>query len=491
FRHREDARWHLTHAVQRHEALFGQRPCGMWPPEGSVSEELVRLAIEAQVRWIATDEEILWRTLRTARSPSWLYRPHRLDREQGSLHIVFRDRELSDLIGFVYSQWNASMAIQDFLQRLHGIAQRVQAKTHPALVSIILDGENAWECYPHDGHDFLQGLYHALANDDQFRLVTVTEFLNRFPFDESPSLPDVFPGSWIDGNFSTWVGHPEKNTAWTHLARVRQDLEAVTPPSPEAWRHFYIAEGSDWMWWFGDTHSSAQDEEFDRLFRLHLANVYRELKQDVPAWLQVPITTTSLPSGSEPSAAIHPMIDGLETSYFEWLYAGWIDLRKGSGAMHRSTQYLQTFYYGCDLTHDYFRLDIDPTKLAALTSWRIQLEIPDHDAQLTVHGAPGQEGVIAFLSILSMAPPQTGGGSNKPMGQTGLSKSSYGRLSCAYRHILELAVPKALLSRHSGDVYHVRLSLYEGTELIECYPPHGTFRMPIPSADFESANWSV
>ncbi|MBI3323434.1 MAG: hypothetical protein HYZ95_03110, partial [Candidatus Omnitrophica bacterium] len=284
FRHPDDARWHLTQALERHAATFGQRPQGLWPPEGSVSEDVVRLAIETGIRWMATDEEILWRTLKTSRSLSLLYRPHLLHRQQGRTAAIFRDRELSDLLGFVYSQWPAPAAVQDFLKRLEGIARQLRTERLPALVSIILDGENAWEFYPRDGHDFLQGLYEALAGDERFRVVTVSEFLDRFPLDQTPSLPELFAGSWIDGNFATWIGHPEKNAAWTHLAKAREDLAAsaqapleksssLTGQAPEdVWRHFYIAEGSDWMWWYGDTHSSAQDEEFDALFRTHLAN---------------------------------------------------------------------------------------------------------------------------------------------------------------------------------------------------------------------------
>ena len=121
------------------------------------------------------------------------------------------------------------MATRDFLKRLEGIHQQFRADAAPALVSIILDGENAWESYPQDGHPFLRGLYEALSRDERFRLVTVSEFLEQRPIDQQPSLPELFAGSWIDGNFATWIGHPEKNTAWAYLARVRHDLAAARP----------------------------------------------------------------------------------------------------------------------------------------------------------------------------------------------------------------------------------------------------------------------
>jgi alpha-amylase/alpha-mannosidase (GH57 family) len=496
FRHPEDAAWHLTQALARHEALFGRRPGGMWPPEGAVSEELVRLAIDAKLKWIATDEEILWRTLKTARAPSLLYRPHLLRRKGGALAIVFRDRELSDLIGFVYSQWKATIAIQDFVKRLEGIYQQFRAATQPALVSVILDGENAWEFYPRDGQEFLHGLYQALANDERFRLVTVQEFLTRCSMEHSQSLPDLFAGSWIDGNFATWIGHPEKNAAWKHLATVRQHLTAAPHPSQAAWQSFYVAEGSDWMWWFGDTHSSAQDEEFDRLFRAHLGNVYRFLGEEAPVWLQLPIKTKVIQPAYEPTASIHPTLDGLETSYYEWLYAGRLDLRKGYAAIHRGKQLLQAMAYGFDDTHYYFRLDVDVPAFAHLETWRIQLDFLDRHQQIQIHHVanstvtaqlvklPGQ----ARGSTPSEGVPSAVEGGRGPSREVGPHPQP---LACAYQRVLEFAVLKTLLSVKPGEAFQLRITLFQGADPIERYPAHGAFRMPIPSADFEAQVWSV
>ena len=539
FRHPEDARWQTSRAIARHEQVFGRRPAGMWPPEGSVSEDVVRLAIEHGLRWIATDEEILWRTVKTARSPSMLYRPHLLRRKGGSTAIIFRDRELSDLIGFVYSQWEASVAIQDFLKRLEGIHQQFRAEPAPALVGIILDGENAWESYPQDGHPFLRGLYEALSRDERFRLVTVSEFLDLCPVDQQPSLPELFAGSWIDGNFATWIGHSEKNAAWSHLARMRQDLVAARPPTPQAverpaaldtssvgsssatdtpspertlparspaervparsqatelgdaeqrnperaargesearggspdqaWRSFYAAQGSDWMWWFGDTHSSAQDEEFDRLFRMHLANVYRGLGQEVPEWLAAPIRAKTIGPLYEPTASMTPTIDGRDTTYYEWLYAGRVDLHKGYAAIHRGRQALQMLQYGFDQAHGFFRLDVDRQLLAQRESWRIILEFPHERTQITVEANQSSK-IRAVLKNAS---------------------SSQG-LRCAYDRLIELALPKLLLGLKAGGMLHLRLALVCGAQTLERYPAHGTFQIPIPKDDFEASVWSV
>jgi alpha-amylase/alpha-mannosidase (GH57 family) len=490
FRHPEDAVWHLTHALKRHEALFGTRPSGLWPPEGAVSEDVVNHAIGEKLRWIATDEEILWRTVKKPRSSSLLYRPHLVRRKAGQIAMFFRDRELSDLIGFVYSQWNPSMAIQDFLKRCEGIHQQFRAEKMPGLVTIILDGENAWEFYPRDGFEFLHGLYQALAGDGRFRLVTVSEFLDQFPPDPGQPLPELFTGSWIDANLSTWIGHPEHNAAWTHLTRARQDLvEASRAPQAssealeKAWRSLYVAEGSDWMWWYGDRHHSLQDEEFDRLFRAHLANAYRSIGLDVPAALNLPIKTKVIRPIYEPTASMSPTIDGLDTTYYEWLYAGYLDLRKGYAAIHRSQQLLQAVYYGFDQSRSFFRLDVDQAGLNQFDAWRIQLEFPGRNVQVVAHRT-AHEAVAAYASV----PLSSQGDANQV---AALASPQRHPLVCAYQRVLELAVPTSLLGLKPGDGFQLCVAFFHHDELLERHPTHGGFRVTVPPSDFEIQNWSV
>ena len=466
FQHPEDARTQVRLALARHEQRFGARPDGMWPSEGSVSEAVVRLAIEEGVRWLATDEEILWRTLKQAPSDA-LYRPHLVRRGAGKLAMLFRDRELSDLIGFTYSQWKAQDAVGDLLRRLEDIALRTAHQPAPALVSIILDGENAWEYYPQDGGAFLDALYGALSRDDRFRAMTVSEFLAQYPLEEQDSLPEVFAGSWIDGNFATWIGHPEKNTAWVFLSNVRQELAQAPEAPADAWKSLYIAEGSDWMWWLGDTHSSMQDEEFDRLFRAHLGNVYRLMKREVPGWLQLPITRNAVQPVSEPTAPIQPTIDGIETTYYEWLYAGGIDLRKSYGAIQRGAQLLQAVRYGIDERRDYFRLECGQ-RLETLGAWRLEIEFVDRG--ITIQAEPG--GDAAGVVRVRLLP------------------EASGEAQGAYRRILELAVPLEPLKLEPGQSFHLRFSLWRREELVEQHPAQGAFHLHRP-ADVEARFWSV
>ncbi len=468
FRHPEDARWHLQQGLARHQAAFGSLPSGIWPPEGSVSEEMVRLALESNIRWIATDEEILWRTLKTARSPSLLYRPHLVRRKDSQMAMVFRDRELADLIGFVYSQWDPQIAVMDLLKRFEEIHQQFRTAQQPALVSIILDGENAWEFYANDGHEFLALLYQSLAHDERFRCVTISEFLTQHPFTHAESLPELFSGSWIDGNFATWIGHPEKNAAWVHLANAREALGPLSrddPSSSKAWRSLGIAEGSDWMWWFGDTHFSAQAEEFDRLFRTHLANSYRLAGLPVPETLNAPIKRHAVQPRYDPTGFVHPTIDGSETSYYEWLYAGRVDLQQQYSAIQRSEQCLRTLYYGFDHAHQYLRIDLDTARLTQLVPWTIELTL-SHGVRIQI--SPRATAVSA--QVLS------------PASAT---------LPCALARFLELAVPRALLGLKEGERLLLTIVLRQGGEALERFPSQGSFELLASTEELEAKAWPV
>lgn len=471
FRHPEDARWHLAHGLRRHAQVFGRPAAGVWPPEGSVSEETVALAIEAGIRWLATDEAILWRTLRSPRTPAALYRPHRLRRGAGELAMVFRDRELSDLIGFVYSRWDPTLAVQDFLGRLGNIHRISQEAGRPALVSIILDGENAWEFYPDDGDAFLTRLYQALAADDRFRCVTVSEFLEACPPDPAESLPELFSGSWIDANFATWVGHPEKNAAWTLLAHAREALAAAgsrnDPALARAWQSLGAAEGSDWMWWFGDTHFSAQAEEFDRLFRAHLANSYQLAGLPVPEAVRQPIRRRIISPLFEPTGPLQPVIDGRETSYYEWLYAGRFDFhRQQYGAIHRGAQCLRSLSYGTDARHCYLRVDLNVAAVTQLEEWGLEFAL-SHGVRIAVR--PSNRRVQAHMTAPQPAV----------------------ELPCAMDRILELAVPLPQLRLADREALELAVTLTARGEAVERYPSQGSVQLTVSPAQLEIQAWPV
>lgn len=345
FQHPEDAAEQISRAVAIHEKLFGARPSGLWPPEGSVSDDMVPLVSAAGFRWMATDEEILARTLGRGftrdgqgnlEQPDVLYKPYRVGKAGQEVACVFRDHTLSDLIGFSYASWAADAAADDFIRRLVEAGRRFGAKASgmETTIPVILDGENAWEHFEGGGRPFLRALYGRLASHAELRTVTMAEACAN-PKD---SLPSIFPGSWINGDFYIWIGHPDDHRAWSQLAEARRAYDSPGPAVSNtglarAREELLIAEGSDWFWWYGDDHSSEHDLEFDDLFRRHVRNVYRALEKPIPEELFVTNITTKPPALeiSPPSGFITPVIDGEVTSYFEWVGSGCVEAVAAAG----------------------------------------------------------------------------------------------------------------------------------------------------------------
>lgn len=356
FRHPEDARLQVREGLRTADRIFGQRRRGMWPSEGGVSSAAVKLMQDEGTLWAATDEDILARSINgglTNRSD--LYKIY----QYSDLPLLFRDRELSDRIGFLYAGWETAEAVDDLLKRLRRIAQRTSGGT----VAIILDGENCWERYPDNGYPFLRDFYTALQEDPLLEMSTIKAALAS---SQPVVLDRLAAGSWIRSDFTTWIGHPEENRAWELLQQTRSEIIAdevhhalAHPEEPlsELLRELLRAEGSDWFWWFGDEHATAQADIFDRLFRLHLEGLYHLKGLPVPARLHQTIKPLlKKVVGFEPTACFTPQIDGRMGNYFEWLAAGRIELAVG-GSMHASGESLEELYYGYDQERLYFRFD--------------------------------------------------------------------------------------------------------------------------------------
>jgi alpha-amylase/alpha-mannosidase (GH57 family) len=396
FVHPEDAMEQLRRAVVLHERLFGASPRGLWPSEGSVSDAMAPLVSRAGFRWMATDEEILGRTIDVGftrddrghlNEAELLYRPYLLTTGGERVSMLFRDHALSDLIGFTYAGWSAEAAAADFVSRVVEAGRRFASRTAggEAVVPVILDGENAWEHFEGGGRPFLRALYRHLAANREIRTVTMGEACAR----EGRELSTIFPGSWIDANFYIWIGHPDDHRAWGQLADARDTVAAAVGAPPDvlarAREEVFIAEGSDWFWWYGDDHSSDHDVEFDDLFRRHLRNAYRLLDRPVPDELFVSNISVGAvpPVVSEPTASLAPVIDGRETSYFEWLGAGDAEVRDVAGAMHqvdRAAPLVRRIRYGCGQHRLYVRLDGDQPLgdyLAAGYEFSLKFLVPD------------------------------------------------------------------------------------------------------------------
>ncbi|HZP18449.1 MAG TPA: glycoside hydrolase family 57 protein, partial [Terriglobales bacterium] len=204
FRHPEDAREQLRRGLDLHEKVFGTRPRGIWPSEGSVSEEVFNIAAELGVQWMATDEGVLSRTLGMSfmrdgnghlpdASAAKLYTVHRFENAQTRMHLIFRDHAISDLIGFVYSGMPPQQAASHLMRNIKESAQAVLRAGADAIVPIILDGENAWEYYPESGREFLRRFYDMLQRDPAIEAVTVSEAIARHR--QVNVLHSLVPGS--------------------------------------------------------------------------------------------------------------------------------------------------------------------------------------------------------------------------------------------------------------------------------------------------------
>lgn len=286
FNYPQDAKYQIDSAIEFYKQRFDTAPLGMWPSEEGVSEHILPDIIESGIKWIVADEAILFKSLKLKkRDTKLLYQPHLLKRKQGQLNIVFRDRNLSDLIGFVYHGMKEVDAVNNFMMHLENINKAFSAKGKDILVTIALDGENAWEFFRNDGGDFLELFYQRISQADFVKTTTVSDYLKINPANNQ--IKRLSAGSWIYGEFGKWIGNAYKVKAWEWLAQARQAIEKTQQPTELAWKQMYILEGSDWFWWAGED----PDGSFDRLFRLHLTNFYKLINQEPPAYLLRPLTS--------------------------------------------------------------------------------------------------------------------------------------------------------------------------------------------------------
>jgi hypothetical protein len=452
----------------------------MWPSEGSVSEDVVRAIKDEGIQWIATDEEVLSRSLqRPMRSPEGylidaesLYKPYQFS----DVSIIFRDHKLSDLIGFVYYGWKPEKAVEDFAGKLIQIWNNLP-KDKAYLVPIILDGENCWEYYKNDGHDFLRGLYKTLSNDSRLKTVTISEFIKEHGRGEP--LPRLHAGSWINANFSIWIGHDEDNLAWDYLAQTRDDLEAFEKANPdknikEAWNAIYAAEGSDWNWWYGDEHTTDTQEDFDELFRSYLIQVYKVMGKDIPPHLYVPILLEdrSIAPVTQARGFIYPKIDGIVTSYFEWYQGAHVDVKRSGGSMHKSESFVSALYYGFNPNNIYIRIDpvIPFSELQERITVHINIVHPfTFRIIFDLHESP-QKAVI-FEKVF----------------EEWISVKSIENVSA--KDIFEIEIPFADIKTKEGDEIHFSINIMRNGEEIERCPWRGYVAVTVPSPHYETLMW--
>lgn len=488
----EDAETQIKLAIAFHEKTFGRKPRGMWPSEGSVCQPVVAAIAAAGIEWIATDEEILscatdgWISRDGngfLRNPEMLYRPWRVEEKGHSLQIIFRDHAMSDQIGFHYQRYQPQHAADDFIGKLEAIG-RATGGNHgqrPTLVSIILDGENCWEYYPNGGVDFLRNLYKRIATHPNIRATRVADYVERYP--ASDKIGHLFAGSWIQHNFGIWIGHPECNRAWDLLFQARTHLLAAVRSGSKtadqlelAWRELRIAEGSDWFWWFGDSHSSAQDGLFDRLFRKHLQNIYAVLGDDVPPELARPISQGHRHARmhTEPTGLLNVKIDGRRT-YFEWINAGQYACTGSRGTMSMVQDgRLAGLHFGFDPERLLLRFDARGgtvrERLADVDTLRVAFSEPQ-DFELLISRPSWQQPIVQLYHH------------DVPVADSGVV--------AAADQILEVAVPLRSLALSTEDAVQFFVEIVKQEQSLERVPYEGAVETSVPSPEFELMMWQA
>ena len=511
FRYPQDAREQLARARKYHEETFGKAPAGLWPSEGSVSDEAMEIAMEQGFQWFATDEGVLGRTRNIGfwrdaggypENGPELYTPWRLKRGEREIRGFFRDHYLSDLVGFVYSRMSAEAAAEDLHRRIRSIGDR-EPSGRTATVSLILDGENAWEYYPGNGREFLRRFYGRVAEDTEICALTMSEAADAAK--DAPALEGIFPASWISANFDVWIGHSEDVRAWDLLREAREAFEravqrartgdgagtaapnalgekkhasaaqggmpnraSLGPDLERAYEAVLAAEGSDWCWWYGPEHSSSNDAEFDELYRKHLAEIYNALGEHAPDALAHPIRRAPERGRREaPTAHLSVKVDGRESSYFEWLGAGLYSSDQRSSAMHGRIYVLGDFHYGFSADHFFLRVDPIRDAIAEMPEFQVRMTLWDtRETRITLHVEEGKlAGCVVEQSGICLLHPET-------------------LVSAAYDKVLEVSLARELFDLHGRRDLLVSIALWKGGLPVDVIPGEGVLEIALGEENF-------
>lgn len=490
FQRPDDAEEQIRRALDLHERTFGVRPVGMWPSEGSVSDKAVSLAAELGVQWMASDEGVLGRSLGhemkrdsegylERNSAEKLYNIHRWEGDGQAMNMVFRDHRISDLLGFSYAGMNSSVAAEHLLNNIKRAAAPLVDAGRDAVLSIILDGENPWESYEGNGRDFLRRFYSRLQWEPQIEPITISEAIARHRPESFGKLRGLVPGSWINANFNVWIGAPEDNKAWDYLSQAREFYDGSASRAREdqrnlAYEELLIAEGSDWNWWYGPEHHSANDHDFDELYRKHLSNVYTALGGVPPDHLARPISGVSMRSTFVPQTAyLSPVIDGQVTSYFDWMGAAMFAGDRRSGSMHGKLFLLDAMYAGIDEEHLYARLDFAS-------------ELPEGTVAAVLHVAlrDGEQTIGNFRLEMDLMHGQiTGWTLREKTKKTIASQDKPREMEVALGKIVEIKLPMALLGAEEGHTFNLRFTLYRDGMPIDALPQEGSLEVQVAPED--------
>ena len=371
-----DAIRQIEYSMEKYKNIFGFQPKGIWPPEQCISNKTLELFAEMGFEWTITDEGILAKSINkefVRDFKGYPEDPYDLTvayeykcKNQKKISMIFRDAVIPNLINFEYAQHNPIEAANDLYDRIKTIQAKLkQAPDKNHLLTIALDGENCWESYFDDGETFINTLYELIDKDKTLETVLVSEYLEKIK--QRKEIKNIHTGSWINRNLKLWIDEPTKNLAWQYVINTRKDLIAFSKETKDenliadAWRELYIAEGSDWFWWFGEPNDSGQDEVFDYLFRIHLTNIYNMFNKPVPEYLEVPLIMYMGKPLKNPKSNITPAIKGTIAKKDSWKNAGCIEIP--DGPILQSNKPFDKIYFGCDENNLYLRFDMNQTYL--------------------------------------------------------------------------------------------------------------------------------
>lgn len=474
----QDAAAHLELAVAQHKEFFGRAPRGLWPSEGSIAPEIIPLMQQAGIQYFCSDEENLFRSLAHEYS-QFGGQPDHLELFQGwlvkhegaSAQAIFREKPLSDFIGFMAAKNSAPEAASHLLNHLRNIAQALPERR--GIIPLILDGENAWETFADGGQGFLRSLYAGILADPSLQSATIEEALAAVP--PRRTVSGLHTGSWISSNFDIWIGEDEENRAWNLLGETREFLQRQidggrlsAKKRRDALFEIYAAEGSDWFWWYGPDFSTENDALFDDLFRQHLKNVYTLCGHLPPSLLEEPITAMRVaPLYSRPERPVRRELSGRRSSYFDWMGAGCYVAGSEQGAMYRSERILKEIYFGNDSEFLYLRMD--PLLWKNVTV-RIEFHGPCHtslDFELE-----SSAGLSAYR-------------------WTDMNGTVSQHRALAAIEVVELSVPLSVLGLDGEGVVRFQVKVLEGGLERECYPERVPIEFSLTRKDYALEHWMV
>ncbi|MDD3466854.1 MAG: glycoside hydrolase family 57 protein [Campylobacterales bacterium] len=450
-----DAAVHVQKAIDEYNQTFDRPPLTFWSSEGSMSSDTLELLASFGVKHVGADEDVLFKSL-DSRHRLDVYKKYSVGRSS-NMGVLFRDKELSDLIGFTYSNQNAKTAVDDFMGKLKRLHDSISFE---AVVPIILDGENAWEYYENNAKDFFETLYGAISKADWCDMSTFSDVFNSDQI-ESSHIENIKPGSWIYGTFSTWMGHDEKNKAWELLSMAKNAYEEVKDNLTEdkrqaAHKELMIAEGSDWFWWYGDDHYTPQANEFDYLFRKHILNLYKLIEKEPPSKVYDRINTQKVKEQKKkPTNYVSPQIDGKMTDFYEWLGAGSIRLDNDFSAMDSSGYKFEKLLWGFDDENIYFAIF---GKFAEIIDTGYELKI-----DLT-----GSKTAAITLPL-----------SRKKFVVECVGVDDVGKIKAGVEDVFEVSLPKSCLECANDKLLQAVFEIQKDKKPIERSPLHGVLELEV------------